>query len=80
MKRLTGVLLATATPLLLAAADRPALHLGDKGYLTAPGLDVIVFDDIYPDGHQTGVTVIQHGTRWLEMHSYLKPAGGTAQQ
>lgn len=58
------LLLATATPLLLAAADVPtALHLGDKGYLTAPGLDVIVFDDIYPDGHQTGVTVIQHGTR-----------------
>ena len=57
-------LLASTAPLLLAAADAPAgLHLGDKGYLTAPGLDVIVFDDIYPDGHQTGVTVIQQGTR-----------------
>lgn len=28
-----------------------------------PGLDVTVFADIYPDGHQTGVTVIQHGSR-----------------
>ena len=28
-----------------------------------PGLNVIVFSDIYPEGHQTGVTVIQHGNR-----------------
>ena len=39
------------------------LSLSKHGYLTRPGLDVIVFDDIYPDGHQTGVTVIQHGLR-----------------
>ena len=39
------------------------LALSPRGYLTRPGLDVIVFDDIYPDGHQTGVTVIQHGLR-----------------
>jgi hypothetical protein len=42
------------------AAD---LELGDRGYFEAPGLNVIVFDDIYPEGHQTGVTVIQHGVR-----------------
>ena len=48
-----------------AATDKDAarLSLSDRGYLTRPGLDVIVFDDIYPDGHQTGVTVIQHGVR-----------------
>jgi endoglucanase len=46
-----------------AAGQSDGLRLGPKGYLTAPGLDVIVFDDIYPDGHQTGVTVIQQGTR-----------------
>ncbi|OWK29999.1 cellulase N-terminal Ig-like domain-containing protein [Sphingomonas mucosissima] len=46
-----------------AASDDPKLKLSPKGYLTEPGLDVIVFDDIYPDGHQTGVTIIQHGTR-----------------
>lgn len=53
------ILLLMAT----AAQGQGALRLGDKGYLTAPGLDVIVFDDIYPDGHQTGVTVIQQGSR-----------------
>ena len=51
------VALACATPL---AAD---LELGSRGYFETPGLNVIVFDDIYPEGHQTGVTVIQHGVR-----------------
>ncbi|MGN6207123.1 glycoside hydrolase family 9 protein [Asticcacaulis sp.] len=46
-----------------AAAAEPNLKLNDKGYFEAPGLNVTVFADIYPDGHQTGVTVIQHGVR-----------------
>src|SRR3569623_950694 len=45
-----------------AMAD-PQLKLNNKGYFEAPGLNVTVFADIYPDGHQTGVTVIQHGVR-----------------
>ncbi|MBR0552041.1 cellulase N-terminal Ig-like domain-containing protein [Stakelama marina] len=59
------LLAALALPALVAASDAaaPALHLDPAGYLSAPGLDVIVFDDIYPDGHQTGVTVIQQGVR-----------------
>jgi len=63
-----GATTFTGTAMLLLLMAAPAsgqqvLRLGDKDYLTAPGLDVIVFDDIYPDGHQTGVTVIQQGTR-----------------
>jgi endoglucanase len=46
-----------------AAAAVPHLAVSDRGYLSGPGLDVIVFSDIYPEGHQTGVTVIQHGRR-----------------
>jgi len=45
-----------------AAAD-PLLKLNAQGYFETPGLNVTVFADIYPDGHQTGVTVIQHGVR-----------------
>ena len=45
------------------AGAEPLLKLNDKGYFEAPGLNVTVFADIYPDGHQTGVTVIQHGVR-----------------
>ncbi len=46
-----------------AALAEPNLKLNEKGYFEAPGLNVTVFADIYPDGHQTGVTVIQHGVR-----------------
>ena len=45
----------------LQAAE--SLELNDKNYFAKPGLNVTVFADIYPDGHQTGVTVIQHGVR-----------------
>lgn len=39
------------------------LQLNEQNYFEMPGLDVTVFADIYPDGHQTGVTVIHHGIR-----------------
>lgn len=42
---------------------KTSLELNEKEYFSMPGLDVTFFADIYPDGHQTGVTVIQHGTR-----------------
>lgn len=46
------------------AAPLPAgLSINDKNYFHMQGLDVTVFSDIYPDGHQTGVTLIQHGSR-----------------
>jgi hypothetical protein len=56
-----GTLLLTL--LAAAAAAQPLLKLNASGYFEAPGLNVTVFADIYPDGHQTGVTVIQHGVR-----------------
>ncbi len=45
----------------LSFADE--LTINDKDYFEMQGLNVTVFSDIYPDGHQTGVTVIQHGSR-----------------
>lgn len=55
---------------LLAVAIACAAHsvadeltINDKDYFEMQGLNVTVFSDIYPDGHQTGVTVIQHGSR-----------------
>ena len=50
---------------LLPATGFPAdsLSINDLGYFEKPGLNVTVFSDIYPDGHQTGVSVIQHGVR-----------------
>ena len=39
------------------------LSVNEKGYFERKGLNVIVLDDIYPEGHQGGVTIIQHGRR-----------------
>jgi hypothetical protein len=44
----------------LPAAD---LHLNDSGYFERPGVNVMVFDDFYPEGHQGGVTIVQCGRR-----------------
>jgi len=55
--------LAIAAVLAFQAHAASNLKYNDQGYFEAPGLDVTVFADIYPDGHQTGVTVIQHGER-----------------
>ena len=49
--------------LTIVATASAELRIGEKGYFETPGLNVIVFDDIYPEGHQTGVTIIQHGVR-----------------
>jgi len=34
-----------------------------SGYFQNLGVDVMAFDDIYPEGHQSGVSIIMHGHR-----------------
>jgi len=52
-------------PLFLTGAlcAQDPLVLNEKGYLHRQGLDVTFFSDYYPEGHQSGVSVIQHGVR-----------------
>ncbi len=61
--RLARLSAALAAGLLSAGPAGAELALNDRGYFETPGLNVIVFSDIYPEGHQTGVTVVQHGVR-----------------
>jgi endoglucanase len=56
-------LLPLAAAALATSAGAQNLKLNDKGYFAEPGLNVMVFSDYYPEGHQTGVTIVQHGTR-----------------
>jgi endoglucanase len=58
------VLLATA-PFTLAQTDSPvdSLRINPEGYYEAGGLNVMVFDDFYPEGHQGGLTIVQAGVR-----------------
>lgn len=45
------------------ATSTPTLRLNDQEYFELPGLNVMAFQDIYPEGHQAGVSIIQNGTR-----------------
>ncbi|MCB9281462.1 MAG: glycoside hydrolase family 9 protein [Lewinellaceae bacterium] len=61
MSRITFFLALFASCFTIHAQN--GLKINSQGYFEMPGLNVTVFSDIYPDGHQTGVTVIQHGSR-----------------
>ena len=57
-------------PIALAAVVAPSLRaqsiglqLNKKEYFEAPGVNIMAFQDIYPDGHQGGVSIIQNGVR-----------------
>lgn len=39
------------------------LLLNEQNYFEMHGLNVTFFSDFYPEGHQSGVTIIQHGNR-----------------
>lgn len=59
MKKLT-LILSLFLSLSVHAQD---FRLTDRGYFKSGGVDVMAFDDIYPEGHQGGVSVIMHGNR-----------------
>lgn len=60
MKKLPIALLLIISTLLFA---QEPLKLNDKEYFHKDGLDITFFSDYYPEGHQSGVTIIQHGIR-----------------
>jgi endoglucanase len=44
-------------------ANAQSLKINENEYFEKPGLNVMVFFDIYPEGHQGAVGIIQNGTR-----------------
>src|SRR4029077_2881436 len=55
---------AAATPSAQAKGNAGTkLQLNEQGYFSAPGADVMAFQDVYPEGHQGGVGIIQNGVR-----------------
>lgn len=49
--------------ILHAQKQETTLKINDQGYFDMAGLNVMVFQDIYPEGHQGGVGIIQNGDR-----------------
>jgi endoglucanase len=54
---------AQPTPTVQSRAAAPPFALTASGYFRRPGADVMAFQDIYPEGHQGGVSIVQHGVR-----------------
>jgi endoglucanase len=42
---------------------KTGLTLNDQEYFEMPGLNVLVYHNTFPEGHQSGVEIIQHGER-----------------
>ena len=60
----TIVLFATALVLASCGArSSQEFKLGPEGYFRYEGVDVMAFNDFYPEGHQGGICVIMNGHR-----------------
>ncbi len=46
-------------------SDTNLFKLNDKGYFKCSNVDVMAFDDFYPAGHQSGITLIMNDKRLL---------------
>lgn len=57
------VVFLSLTPTASSQRTSPSLQLNDKEYFEMPGLSVMSFQDIYPEGHQAGVSIILNGVR-----------------
>ena len=62
MKRIT---LAAAALLSAAALFAQDFRLNDAGYFNRDGVDVMAFNDFYPEGHQGGISILMNGHRDL---------------
>lgn len=49
-----------ATSATLSAQD---FKLNEAGYFECEGVNVMSFDDFYPEGHQGGVSILMNGNR-----------------
>ena len=67
MRTTTRVVVLAFVLLLIAKfpqnAQQTTLLLNDLEYFELPGLNVMAFQDIYPEGHQAGISIIQNGVR-----------------
>ena len=63
MKKCLIALVITSCLLLTGRISAQEFQLTSSGYFKNQGVDVMAFDDIYPEGHQGGVCIIMNGNR-----------------
>lgn len=63
MKKKCLILIAIFSLLINGKATAQGFQLTPSGYFKNHGVDVMAFDDIYPEGHQGGICIIMNGHR-----------------
>ncbi len=63
MKKFIYSLIASAALLFAVDGVAQEFKITPSGYFKNQGIDVMAFDDIYPEGHQGGVCIIMNGHR-----------------
>ena len=48
---------------VIGSAQQPGFRLNESEYFENGGVNIMAFQDIYPEGHQGGVGIIMHGVR-----------------
>ncbi len=61
MKRV--LFFAAALTLFVQSLGAQDFQLNESGYFNYQGVDAMLFNDYYPEGHQGGVSIIMHGKR-----------------
>ena len=65
MKQFTSIILTILIVFIFNEMELMSqkLTINKDGYFEMPGITLMVHNDIYPEGHQGGITIIQHGSR-----------------
>ncbi|MBK8944600.1 MAG: glycoside hydrolase family 9 protein [Ignavibacteriae bacterium] len=63
MKQIKIFILFNLTFVNLLFAQNAELKINDQEYYEIPSLNIMMFSDFYPEGHQGGLTIVQFGNR-----------------
>ena len=62
-KKLLMLFIFTAINFAFSQNEQKGLVIGASGYFEMPGLNVLVYNNTFAEGHQGGVEIIQHDSR-----------------
>ncbi|MCX6303106.1 MAG: glycoside hydrolase family 9 protein [Bacteroidia bacterium] len=63
MMKKIWMICAISMLLIRGNSQQTGFRLNEQGYFENGGVNVMAFQDIYPEGHQGGVAIIMHGMR-----------------
>ena len=75
MKKL---IIGAASLMLCAGLQAQDFKINPSGYFENHGANVMVFSDVYPEGHQGGVTLVLNGDRRAAGGAFRDFAGAVA--